>query len=491
LGKIHPSCVSEVTGRSKIRYARALFDFVCSFTRALFNADDIVFFNCILSVTPYVDLESSSREEFLYSSFTHYFSSEVMQSLSQGTSRDMQRLEKKKLNREAREDVVASVVHSWPQKISQEVALQCFTDYREGTVWTKGSVCAVCSRSQYRPAASFFDVSEGLNDLHLEMLRICDQFVILHCIVQQLSLEFTFGHVDLDGLMLCKEGIICNGDDCQICVCNTCESSLHSNRMPRLALANNLYRGQLPSEFCDLTWVEEMVCALFRTTAHVTRLFQSSDPKNPRVMYGNTCAHAMNVTSTASVLPRTPSDINDALSVVFIGNQKFDPLRIYSLFRVRKVKISRFLAFLKQHNRLYENIDIDLTRLTMFPDDDLLPGVNERVIEHHVSDPSSLLSEESAGFSAHPAEEFDSHLPTSENHVPNFVEKLGVTDPECDTISGRQFVAAAFKNLIPAFDRQPDREIPDLVLHHNKEPITEYHNYALIPGMYPTLFPLE
>jgi len=47
---------------------------------------------------------------------------------------------------------------------------------------------------------------------------------------------------------------------------------------------------------------------------------------------GNTCAHAMNVASMASVLPRTPSDMNDTLSVVFIGNQKFDPLCIYTLF---------------------------------------------------------------------------------------------------------------------------------------------------------------
>ncbi|KAG2134070.1 hypothetical protein DEU56DRAFT_712902, partial [Suillus clintonianus] len=30
---------------------------------------------------------------------------------------------------------------------------------------------------------------------------------------------------------------------------------------------------------------------------------------------------------------------------------------------------------------------------------------------------------------------------------------------------------------------------PDLVLHHDEDPIPEYHNYALVPGMYPTLFP--
>jgi hypothetical protein len=44
-------CVPEVTGRSNTRYARALFDFACAFIRALCNADDIVFFDCIPTVT--------------------------------------------------------------------------------------------------------------------------------------------------------------------------------------------------------------------------------------------------------------------------------------------------------------------------------------------------------------------------------------------------------------------------------------------------------
>ncbi|KAG1769436.1 hypothetical protein EV702DRAFT_978743 [Suillus placidus] len=56
-------------------------------------------------------------------------------------------------------------------------------------------------------------------------------------------------------------------------------------------------------------------------------------------------------------------------------------------------------------------------------------------------------------------------------------------------MSGHQFVAAAFRNLISSFDRKVERELPDLVLHNDENPIQEYHNYVLIPGMYPTLFP--
>ncbi|KIO16894.1 hypothetical protein M407DRAFT_43823, partial [Tulasnella calospora MUT 4182] len=93
-------------------------------------------------------------------------------------------------------------------------------------------------------------------------------------------------------------------------VCDECDSALGRDQVPRFALVNDLFRGVLPDEFSDLTWAEEMVCAIYRTTAHVTQLYStSSKPSDPLVFHGNTCAHDMNVVSTATVLPRTPADI--------------------------------------------------------------------------------------------------------------------------------------------------------------------------------------
>ena len=46
-------------------------------------------------------------------------------------------------------------------------------------------------------------------------------------------------------------------------LCKECASHLRSNKLPRFALANNFYRGELPEEFKDLTLVEEMACAIF------------------------------------------------------------------------------------------------------------------------------------------------------------------------------------------------------------------------------------
>jgi hypothetical protein len=78
-----------------------------------------------------------------------------------------------------------------------------------------------------------------------------------------------------------------------------------------------------------------MVCTKYQNTAHITRIYQSSDPSQPKVFHGNTCAHDMNVVSTASVLPRTPTDINGMLSVIS-GNLTLNIWVCCSRFKNRK-----------------------------------------------------------------------------------------------------------------------------------------------------------
>ncbi|KAF6752527.1 hypothetical protein DFP72DRAFT_756558, partial [Ephemerocybe angulata] len=182
--------------------------------------------------------------------------------------------------------------------------------------------------------------------------------------------------------MLDKRGV---RSDCSISmtsvdVCGPCASSLRHGTIPKFSLRNNMYRGRLPSDFADLTWIEEMVCSIYRNTAHVTRLFNSASPDQPTVLHGNTCAHEMNVISTVHILLRTPADINGMLSVVFVGPGRFDPSKSGDMFRVRKAKIWRFLMWLKSHNRLYMALKFDENIVNLYPDDGPLPGVGDATI---------------------------------------------------------------------------------------------------------------
>ncbi|KIO27741.1 hypothetical protein M407DRAFT_72777, partial [Tulasnella calospora MUT 4182] len=169
-------------------------------------------------------------------------------------------------------------------------------------------------------------------------------------------------------------------DHCQVLLCEECDAALGKGQMPRFALANELYRGVLPQDLTDLTWVEEMVCSIYRTTAHVTRLYQSTNPSDPLVFHGNTCAHDMNVISTATVLPRTPTDIVGQLSVIFVGPWKLKPQALKAVFRIRKAKVWRFLIWLKQNNVLYRNLPLSTDNLNLYSDDDIPVGLDETII---------------------------------------------------------------------------------------------------------------
>jgi hypothetical protein len=214
--------------------------------------------------------------------------------------------------------LVTDIHVSWPHRVPREIIFKRLNEYFQGTVWKLPPPCPLCSHQIHDAEVTsiFIDDNRSSLPLHFDMLFITDPFVIQNCIIQCNLMEFVFGSDALDSLMFYKQALhhLPGGNIC-IDICMQCHSSLSKNTMPKYALANKLYQGHLPPQFHDLTWVEEMVCARYCYTAHIMQLFQSSDPALPNVLHGNTCVHEMNVVSTASVLPQTPADVNEMLSV--------------------------------------------------------------------------------------------------------------------------------------------------------------------------------
>ncbi|KAF9033429.1 hypothetical protein BDZ89DRAFT_947763, partial [Hymenopellis radicata] len=169
--------------------------------------------------------------------------------------------------------------------------------------------------------------------------------------------------------------------DC-VRICLKCHTSLSAGNLPRLALRNRLFRGELPEEFRGLTWLEEMVCSIYRCSAHVTRLYNSSSPEQPRMLHGNTCAHDMNVVSTATVLPRVPQDVLGMISVVFVGPKHRLKHALGRQFTIRKDLVMRFLAWLAIHNPLYHKVRIIPELFDQYDNEDgslVLPGLEDAV----------------------------------------------------------------------------------------------------------------
>ena len=117
--------------------------------------------------------------------------------------------------------------------------------------------------------------------------------------------KFQFVDSRLNGLVLDPRGLQIEAECTTLQVCHACNGYLPRSVMPRYALANKLYCSRLLNKFQDLTWIEEHICMKYSNTAVVTQIYQSSDPSQPAVFHrdGNTCAHEMNRSSTAAVLP--------------------------------------------------------------------------------------------------------------------------------------------------------------------------------------------
>jgi len=141
---------------------------------------------------------------------------------------------------------------------------ECVNAYCNATQLKIPSTFSVCSRQQ-------FDV-----EMHRVSLTASDR---LPDYLSTLSAkdnppfsesEFQFEDSRLDRLILDPNGIQtgATSGDTKLCVCHPCYSYLSHSSMPRFALANKLHRGRL---LCDLTWIEECVCAIYSNTAVVTR----------------------------------------------------------------------------------------------------------------------------------------------------------------------------------------------------------------------------
>ncbi|KAJ3921050.1 hypothetical protein F5877DRAFT_36794, partial [Lentinula edodes] len=216
----------------------------------------------------------------------------------------------------------------------------------------------------------------------MSFLTVEDPFILSHTP----QARFTYICQDLDGLLLDPRGIRALDFDCtvfEMYLCRECLAYMHRSIMPRLALKNHLYRGELPEDLQNVTWVEEMACSIYRTSAHVTRIFGSSSECDPFQLHGNTCAHPLNICYTAKRLPWSPADLNDLISIIFVGPKKLakEDLQKLTPFFVRRSVIRMLLLYLQKHNRLYIELPpIDEQVLAMYPDNNLLPGLQDRFI---------------------------------------------------------------------------------------------------------------
>ena len=144
---------------------------------------------------------------------------------------------------------------AWPSVVSEDIVFDCLNNYRRATVWVPPAVCCVCGLERV-------DVTDVVVDNGAQSsLDFSNLFVKDPHNIADLT-GFQYGLPAIDGTVFDTSAMtISETSRVVLKVCVECLSALKRNRVPRLSLDNYLYRGKLPSELQDLTWVEEMVCA--------------------------------------------------------------------------------------------------------------------------------------------------------------------------------------------------------------------------------------
>lgn len=274
---------------------------------------------------------------------------------------------------------------NWPTLTSENVKEMLLSNFQAATssdaLCTR--VCAVCSERKYE--SDFADHPIPVNDpnLHLDLLR--NSYPI--------GVQDPFDDNELlRGVMLDCAGFVAGTrDGGSLWTCRFCYRTLSKNVMPRCALANGMFVGEVPDCLKDLTVVEEAMIARRRAKCWIIHLNEggggvhrtdagashgASLPSTQRGMKGHIIVYPSAPQNIGSVLPPSMEETVTPMCVVFVGScrpskewlrTKAKPLL------VRREKVRSALIWLKNNNPLYADVTIDNELLDSLPEESVAP----------------------------------------------------------------------------------------------------------------------
>ena len=101
-------------------------------------------------------------------------------------------------------------------------------------------------------------------------------------------------------------------------ICDTCQKDVRKGKVPRLALANNLWLGKVPDELRNLRFFEKIkFLARVRHTCAYVKVASGM-----RKMKANVVAFESPIPKIYSVLPPPRGDLDEVLAILFTGPSK-------------------------------------------------------------------------------------------------------------------------------------------------------------------------
>ena len=157
-------------------------------------------------------------------------------------------------------------------------------------------------------------------------------------------------------------------------ICNRCDKALRKDRMPCQVVANKLFAEYLPKQFQGINRLEKLLGSRRILFGKITVMPQGKSLK----MKCSICnIPVAEVDVNCNALPR-PADSNGLLIIKLKHKLEYKSHAIFEA--VRPALVVQFLEFLKLHNHLYSDIEIDYNNIPV----DMLGCHNEKLEESEI-----------------------------------------------------------------------------------------------------------
>ena len=246
-------------------------------------------------------------------------------------------------------------------------------------------------------------------------------------------------------------------------VCDGCRKDIRKGKVPRLALANNLWIGKVPEVLKNLRYVEKILVARVRHTCGYVKVASGM-----RKMKANVVAFESPTPKIYTALPPPRDDIDDVLAILFTGPSKPTPADFARTpFLVRRNAVIDALNWLKLNHADYADIEISDINMKQYRED--MPPVS---IEYRESS-SNKVPEGTSVFDQAEEEGTEQGDCTFTVH--------GLTGELLQTMSPNALKALALRHL--------NSNGKMLAVGHSDKPQSMWNNPQLYPQMFPWLFP--
>ena len=144
---------------------------------------------------------------------------------------------------------------------------------------------------------------------------------------------------------------------------DNCHKNIRKGKVPRLALANKLWLGEVPKVLCALNYVERLLVARICHN-HCFVKVASSDLKK---MTAHVIAFESPLPKVYHILPPPVEDMDDVLAILFTGPSKPTEQDLACLrLLVRRNHVGKALEWLKLNHVNYKDLEISYENLERY-----------------------------------------------------------------------------------------------------------------------------